>query len=392
MPSTVQELSARTDAMRDELSTRLDSLRDKVDAGNENLNTKITTNSQDILLVQTQITQAISIVQKELANLQGLISGAKLISIATTLIVTALLAVVSVIGGTKIWQSQSEFEKQTSQITQLKKDGDAVLERADKQAANYSRMMRDSLIEKIEVQLNSEGSVDHLDKAPLTVFLIEKLARDLEEQNQFLPDKEKSSYFKISRALHFFIQHQWGSSLRELDGISGNDEEHFAYLYMKSACLVRTNKPSEAIPFLLRLQNLTQGKQLQMSRSAMALTRLAIWKVSKDSDQATALKSLNDATSEFETLTREYPNFLNSYTNLACAYSVQRNYTKVTETLIALREKMGSAFVADDIQTDMTNGDQYFTNFVNEILKPKANLNSVEWVREVSTMIDKLKS
>jgi len=380
---TVKDLADRVESVREKIDNAQDKLDGKITQVSHDLDAKFVKVSQDLAGLQNSGTQAIGHVQAQLASLQATISNAKLIGIVAAAVITILGAV----GVSQVWLSQKDLREQRETFAGLAEQAKLLVSDSSKQRADFARMMTASLIEKIEIQLNSEGALDHL-KDKHQVIEIDRLAVQLEAQNAYLPEGERSRYFLISKALAYYLDDKYDQALPILESIHGGDQDHFAYAYMRGACLVRLGRPDEAAEWFRRARQLTQGKQQQMTASAEAMTRLEFWKLTKDANPAAAAAALGEAIAQFESLKKNYPDFTNAYLNLACAYSSQQNYTQVWKTLQELERILGNSAIAHELHEDMSRPtDRFFSDFITSEITVTAPLSSPQWERQVSDQL-----
>jgi tetratricopeptide (TPR) repeat protein len=380
---TMKDLTDRMESVREKVDNVQDKLDGKITRVSQDLDTKFVKISQDLASLQNNGTQAIGNVQTQLASLQATISNAKLIGVVAAVVISILGAA----GVSQVWFSQKDMQEQRELFADLAKRAKSLTSDASKQRADFAKMMTTSLIEKIEIQLNSEGALDNL-KDKHQVIEINKLATQLEAQNAFLPDEERSKYFLISKALDYYLDNKFDHALPILEGILGDDQDHFAYAYMRGACLVRVGRPNDAAEWFRRAKELTQGKQQQMTASAEAFARLEFWKLAKDSNPTAAAAALSEAVAQFVALNRNYPDFTHAYINLACAYSSQNNYTEVWNTFQHLEKILGVGAIAHELHEDMSRpSDRFFSNFIEHELNVNASLTSPQWERQVSEQL-----
>jgi tetratricopeptide (TPR) repeat protein len=380
---TMKDLADRVESVREKIDSAQDKLDGKITQVSHDLDAKFVKVSQDLAGLQNNGTQAIGNVQTQLASLQTTISNAKLIGIVAAAVITILGAV----GVSQVWLSQKDLREQREAFAGLAKQAKSLISDSSKQRSDFARMMTASLIEKIEIQLNSEGALDHL-KDKHQVIEIDRLAIQLEAQNAFLPDEERSRYFLISKALGYYLDNKFDQALPILEGITGGDQDHFAYAYMRGACLVRLGRPDDAAEWFRRAKGLTQGKQQQMTASAEAMTRLEFWKLTKDTNPTAAAVALGEAIAQFESLKQTYPDFTVAYLNLACAYSSQQNYAQVWNTFQELEKIFGDSAIAHELHEDMSRpSDHFFSDFIAHEMNVTASLTSPQWERQVSEQL-----
>jgi tetratricopeptide (TPR) repeat protein len=398
----------------DSIETKIDSIENKYESDYEELADKLAKITQDLAQVQSAGALAIGAAQAEINSLKSAISNASLgtmqtdiASMKTTLSNASLgtmqadiaeakttisnakfigataSIIIALLGGVGVWQivkTQLEVKQERAHFINLSN-------KADELIAQHARMLKDSLIDKIELDLNSEASLDSLKGKP-QVERIRANAKVLEGLNSKLPPSDQSSYFMIGNALSAFLSDNCTEVLRLLAQVGGSDQNYFGYAYMQGACYLRTNRPEEARQSFTRATKLTEGKRVQMTLNAQGVSNLAFWKATKGSKPAEAKEAIDAATAQFENLKTSYPEFTAAYVNLACAYSALHDFSKVSETLSQLRGLVPLEVILERIQDDMTRtSDEYMTSYVREELKITISPNDPRWKQQLASRL-----
>jgi hypothetical protein len=317
----------------------------------------------------------------DVVSLKTTIANAKLVGVTATLVVALL-------GGVGIWQivkTQLEISRERTHFAELS-------EKADKLLAQHSSMMKESLIDRIELDLNSEASLDSLKGKP-QLAKIRANAKELEALNTNLPSGMQSSYYKIGSALDAFLGDNCKEVLRILDQFDGSDRDYFGFAYMQGACYLRNEKPDLAREAFARASKLTEGKRVQMTLNAQAVSNLALWKASRGTRPHEAEEALAAAILQFENLKTTYPDYAAAFLNLACAYSAKRDFAKTSQVLAELRVIESPESISQRIQEDMTRpSDGYLTSYVREELKIVVSPNDLRWKQQVVSKLPPAKS
>lgn len=377
MTLTIKELGEEFDTLSERLEATAEKLTEKLDS-----------------LTQSQSTSAVAVgsLQADLGSLKQIIADASLkslhadvVSLKTTLanaklIGVAAAIVASLLGGAGIWQilkTQIEITNQRSEFVNLKQQAATLI-------AQHAQMMKETLIDRIESDLNSEASLDALkDKRQLA--RIQANANELEALNGNLPPNLKSNYFLVGSAITAFLEDNCPSALKTLDQITGVDEDYYGVWYMRGACYLRTEKPDRARQAFARASKLTsEGKRVQMMLNAQGVSDLELWKTLKQTRPQDASYALKDAISEFENLKKSYPNYVSAYVNLACAYSAEHDFETVSRVLAELRAISSPELVVQYIYDDLNRPSEgYMTDYVREGLGVRNSTGDPHWKQDI---------
>jgi hypothetical protein len=252
LADTIKEVRDRIEIVHETLVGRLDS---KV----QELGSKIDKNATDIGAAIAQI-----------AAINATIASAKLIGLGASIII-------AVLGGLGVWQiieTQLKVSKEhTNYLDLTKQSKELILE--------HSKMMALDLIDKIDSDLNSEGSLDDLKGKP-QLARIHKRAEELKGLKPKLGESDKTDYYKIASALDYYLANNCSAVLSILKQFNLEDQNHFGYAYMRGACLLRSNETAESRKWLEVAFGLTEGNRVLMTMNAQGVVSLALWKASQD--------------------------------------------------------------------------------------------------------------
>jgi len=345
-------------------------VRDRIEVVSEKLREHIDSKIEDVGSKIEKIAEDIGEVTTEVAAINATIAAAKLIGLAASI-------VVAVLGGLGVWQiieTQLKISKEQVNYLDLTKQSKELL-------SEHSKMIAADLIENLDSDINSEGSLDDLKNKP-QLDRIHKRAEELRNLQSKLGENDKTDYYKIAPALDYYLANNCSATLSILKDLSLSDQNHFGYAYMRGACLLRSNETAEARRWLEVAFGLTEGNRVLMTMNAQGVVNLALWKASQN------LKFLESARVQFENLTISHPEFAPGYANLACAYSQLKQYDKVSDILLRFHRLRTIDDITKIIGDDMLRGsEQYFSNYVNEALDVSVQVQDGQWKSQVSTKL-----
>jgi tetratricopeptide (TPR) repeat protein len=372
LKSTKIDLTEKLDAASDDLKERLSEYQSRSKADLDKIGSELDSLHDSSKEFEIKA-------KEDVASIHATISTAKLIGVIGSLAVAFLGG----IGANQIIQSKLELAQDQKELKTLQDRTRTLVEQ-------HARMMKETLIDKIETGISSEGGIDNLKLKPV-LEIIRRDASVLKSLNDNLPKEEQSNFFLIAEALKQYLADECDAALRTLERFEAPDQAHFSYAYMKGACYLRTSKTDAAQYWFGRAASLTQGALVQMSLNAEAASLLARWKSLAPSSVTESDKALDGAISRFENLTTTYPSFSAGLINLACAYSSKKQYPKVTDTLRKLRAFQTSDWIAERIYEDVNRpSDRYLSNYVNDELKVSAPSFDPNWKNQVSLKIASL--
>jgi tetratricopeptide (TPR) repeat protein len=287
MATTVQELKQDVERDISELRQNLDDIRQATE--------------QEVKELRTDI-----------AHFKGFFKAAGLIAVVT-----------AILGALGTWQIVDDRQKLKTLIEEQKTISHA--------NALYEQSV---LIDKLETEFSKIASLDSLrDRAEVRqeIRRLSSEARNISEKLK--DDHSRSTFFLVGEAVEPFLNYDYQTAIDNLKQVGVADRGRFIYAYMLGLCLLRTGNIKDADTWLATAANLTEARRASMATNLQGLSKLYQWRTSHDPDL------IEQSITILETITKNDPDFLAAYTNVACAYAAKGDFDRATTYLKRRRDR-----------------------------------------------------